>query len=131
MNYLPIQSISTKRHGTIVIMFRTSVILLVVTAVSILFSCCVASAVSPKNIDTPTQDDDETQREMNGYRLLVDTPFLKSDFNQEVFDNLWKVWPATLSERARSATPEVRRRMAFQRYGLTARPDNPDKHFNT
>lgn len=127
MNYLPTESISTKRYGTIVIMFRTPVFILVITSVSILFSCCFASAVSPKNIDTPTQDDDETQRAMNGYRLLVDTPFLKSDFNQEVFDNLWKVWPATLSEKARSATPQVRRRMAFQRYGLTARPDNPDK----
>lgn len=64
---------------------------------------------------------DETSAE-RGYRNITTKPYLPADFDQEVFDNLWKVWPAPLREEARSATPEQRRRMTFSRYGLMERP---------
>ncbi|MCO8125412.1 c-type cytochrome [Stieleria sp. TO1_6] len=57
-----------------------------------------------------------------GYRFLIDTAVMSSDFDQSTFDALWTVWPEPLRSRARQATADERRRMAFQRYGLTERP---------
>ncbi len=57
-----------------------------------------------------------------GYLTLTTKPFLPADFDQEIFDNLWKTWPAELRARAETATPAERRRMAFSRYGLMERP---------
>ena len=62
-----------------------------------------------------------------GYQLLVDTPFLSSDFTQEVFENLWQSWPEPLRTEAAAKSPADRQAMAFERYGLTARPDDPSK----
>jgi mono/diheme cytochrome c family protein len=59
-----------------------------------------------------------------GYRWLTTKAFLPADFDQDVFDNLWKIWPADLREQAARAAPEERRRMAFSRYGLVERPDS-------
>lgn len=57
-----------------------------------------------------------------GYRLLLEKEFLPPDFDAETFDSVWEVWPAALREQAAEATPEERRAMAFERYGLTTRP---------
>ena len=62
-----------------------------------------------------------------GYRFLVDKPYLPPDFDQEVFDAVWKQWPDSLRSQAEHATPDERRKMAFARYGLTLRPDDPSK----
>ena len=59
-----------------------------------------------------------------GYELLTTTPFLPPDFEEGVFDRVWEVWPKELREKAAKATPEQRRMMAFDRYGLTTRPDS-------
>lgn len=58
-----------------------------------------------------------------GYEVLTELPLLTSDFDQEVFDNTWRTWPKPLREKAESASVEERRRMAFERYGLTPRSD--------
>jgi mono/diheme cytochrome c family protein len=58
-----------------------------------------------------------------GYRWLTTKTYLPADFDQEVFDNLWKVWPAELREQARQETSAERRRMTFSRYGLAERPE--------
>lgn len=57
-----------------------------------------------------------------GYLNLTTHAYLPADFDQAVFDNLWKVWPAELREQARTASADERRRMAFSRYGLMERP---------
>src|SRR5262245_34160967 len=57
-----------------------------------------------------------------GYHWLTTKAYLPADFDQEVFDNLWKVWPADWRTRAAGATPAERRAMAFSRYGLMERP---------
>jgi len=57
-----------------------------------------------------------------GYRLLTTKSYLPPDFDQEVFDELWRTWEEPLRTHAERATPEVRRRMAFARYGLSERP---------
>ncbi len=73
-----------------------------------------AAAEAPAN-------DDSVGR---GYDFLVNKVYLPSDFDQETFDQIWKSWPTPLKERARKATPDERRKMAYRRYGLTTRPDD-------
>ncbi len=59
-----------------------------------------------------------------GYHWLTTKAYLPADFDDEVFDNLWKTWPEELREAARQAAPQQRRQMAFSRYGLMERPDS-------
>ncbi|WP_246114422.1 c-type cytochrome [Rubripirellula tenax] len=59
-----------------------------------------------------------------GYGVLTEMPLLSSDFDQEVFDNTWQSWPEPLRRKAENASPEERRQMAFDRYGLTNRQDH-------
>ena len=67
---------------------------------------------------TPVHADEAADR---GYEVLTEMPLLTSDFDQEVFDNVWKTWPKPLREKAESATVQERRQMAMERYGLTPR----------
>lgn len=62
-----------------------------------------------------------------GYRLLVEKAYLPPDFDQETFDRVWQHWPQELRQVAEQATPAQRRAMAFERYGLTGRPDDPTR----
>ena len=70
--------------------------------------------------------DDLTSAE-RGYRFLTQKAYLPPDFDQETFDQLWKVWPGDLRAQAEGATPDERRELAFSRYGLTGRPEDPTK----
>ncbi len=56
-----------------------------------------------------------------GEWLLLNKPFITPDFDQETFDEIWKIWPEPLKEIAKKASPQERRRLAFSRYGLTKR----------
>lgn len=58
-----------------------------------------------------------------GWRLLRTKTYLPPDFDQQVFDELWKVWPEPERSRAAAATPAERRQMTFSRYGLMEAPD--------
>lgn len=60
-----------------------------------------------------------------GFRLLTEKPYLTPDFDQEVFDKLYTVWPRDLRKQAERMTPEERRRVAFARYGLDEFPGAP------
>ncbi|HEX5102524.1 MAG TPA: cytochrome c [Pirellulaceae bacterium] len=62
-----------------------------------------------------------------GYRLLTEKEYLPPDFDQETFEAAWQHWPESVRSQAEKATPAERRKMAFERYGLTARPDDPTK----
>ncbi len=59
-----------------------------------------------------------------GYRLLTSKPYLPPDFDQAVFDDLWKVWPQERKAKAQAATPEERRRMIYSYYGIMQRPES-------
>ena len=59
-----------------------------------------------------------------GYRLLLEKSYLTPDFDDEVFDELWKAWEEPLRSQAEKATVAERRAMAYRRYGLTPRPVN-------
>ncbi len=65
--------------------------------------------------------DEAAQR---GYRLLTDTALLTSDFDQATFDEIWQSWPEPLRSEAEKSTLQQRRQMAFDRYGLTLRPND-------
>ena len=78
------------------------------------FSFCANVALAGEAIhETPAE---------RGYHWLTTKAFLPADFDQEIFDNLWKTWPAELRDKAEGATPAERRRMTFTRYGLMERP---------
>jgi mono/diheme cytochrome c family protein len=62
-----------------------------------------------------------------GYRFLVEKPYLPPDFDNETFEATWKHWAEPLRLAAEKATAAERRKMAFERYGLTPRPDDPAK----
>jgi mono/diheme cytochrome c family protein len=60
-----------------------------------------------------------------GYDLLLNKSYLPPDFDQQTFDELWKTWEEPLRSQAEAASPDERRRMAYQRYGLVERPNDP------
>jgi len=62
-----------------------------------------------------------------GYRNLTEKAYLPPDFDQETFDATWQHWPEPLRTQAEKLAPGERRQMAFERYGLTPRPDDPMK----
>ena len=70
------------------------------------------------------QDADRQEAAARGYRFLTESPVLASDFDQDTVDALWTIWPKELRERAEKASPDERRRMTFERYGLTVRPND-------
>ncbi len=78
----------------------------------------VAAAPAVHSEDANIADADARR----GYELLTQRPLLTSDFNQSVFDEVWKSWPEPLRSEAENATLDERRNMAFARYGLTPRP---------
>jgi hypothetical protein len=80
---------------------------------SILAGVVLATTIAPGAEQTPQQ---------RGYQFLINKPYLPPDFDQQTFDEVWKVWPEPLRSQAESATSDKRRRMAFSRYGLTERP---------
>ena len=51
--------------------------------------------------------------------------YLPPDFDQQTFDELWKTWDEPLRSRAADASPDQRRAMAFELYGLIERPNDP------
>ncbi|QDT97496.1 c-type cytochrome [Gimesia aquarii] len=59
-----------------------------------------------------------------GYRFLTSKAYLPPDFDQAVFDDLWKVWPEELKEKAEKASPAARRKMIYSYYGIMERPDS-------
>ena len=62
-----------------------------------------------------------------GYRLLTEKAYLPPDFDQATFDETWKEWPEPMRSVAEKASADERRKLAFARYGLTPRPDDPTK----
>ena len=61
-----------------------------------------------------------------GYELLVNKPYVPAAFHEDDLNEVWQVWPEPLRTKAEAATPLRRREMAFERYGLTARPEDDD-----
>jgi mono/diheme cytochrome c family protein len=82
----------------------------------------VLGALTARAVETAA-DKGETPAQ-RGYRLLLEKPYLTPDFDQQVFDELWKTWEEPLRKKAEAATPDERRKMAYSRYGLVERPND-------
>ncbi|RPI83690.1 MAG: hypothetical protein EHM42_08190, partial [Planctomycetaceae bacterium] len=67
-------------------------------------------------------DDSEETAAERGWKWLTTKPYLPADFDNEVFGQLWTVWPEPLRAKAAAAGAAERRRLAFERYGLVERP---------
>ncbi len=61
-----------------------------------------------------------------GYENLRSHPYLPPDFDDDVFNSLWTVWPEPDRTAAEKADPQTRRRLTFSYYGLIADPENRD-----
>ncbi len=59
-----------------------------------------------------------------GYQLLTEKTYLPPDFDQAVFDDLWKVWPEDQRKQAEAATQAERRQMIFDYYGIMQKPNS-------
>lgn len=79
------------------------------------------------SLEGPASHQPSERRAARGYWLLTNKAYLPPDFDQQVFDELWKTWEPPLRAKAETASPDERRRMAFSRYGLTERPGDPKR----
>ena len=71
----------------------------------------------------PVATETEPPSPARGMQILRHKPFLPPDFDQQTLENLWRVWPAHLSQQAEQADAKSRRAMTFDRYGLQEPPD--------
>ncbi len=88
---------------------------------------CLGFCLSLASIAVAAEPSYDAAAVERGYRYLVDKPYLSPDFDQKTFDDVWLKWPEPLRSQAEKASPAERRKMAFERYGLTPRPDDPTK----
>jgi cytochrome c5 len=58
-----------------------------------------------------------------GYRILREFPFLIPDFDEQVLDQLWTIWPEEMKAKAKIASLEERRLMTFELYGIQPLPE--------
>jgi mono/diheme cytochrome c family protein len=74
------------------------------------------------SVDLAAAADKQTAAE-RGWQNLRTRPYLPPDFDQTVFENLWRRWSDPLRSEASDASPEKRRAMTFSYYGLMESPD--------
>ena len=63
-----------------------------------------------------------------GRRHILETPYVPPALDQEVADNLWRVWTEPLRSQAEALDAEARRALVFRHYGLDPRPDDASAH---
>lgn len=86
-------------------------------------SLCFLAVVLKFPLSSASSEGAETATE-RGWQHLRTKPYLPPDFDQTVFENLWRRWPDELRQEAESASPAERRRMTFSYYGLMESPDD-------
>lgn len=67
----------------------------------------------------------ESGNAQRGLELLLNKAYVPIAFDQETFDSVWQQWEEPLRSQAEAANPEHRRRMAYERYGLIERENDP------
>jgi hypothetical protein len=99
--------------------------LLAVFALCAFSSASIPAGKAPDRGAGPAEVRESETPAERGYRLLRTKAYVPADLDQEVFNNLWTVWPEPLRSQAEQATPAERRRMTLSRYGLMPPPENP------
>ncbi|QDT64115.1 c-type cytochrome [Calycomorphotria hydatis] len=92
----------------------------VLGAIFALCSVCSATALAVDG-----EVDDFVALPQRGYELLRNKAFLPPDFDEEVIDQVWRMWPETERKVAEQADVETRRQLVFERYGITPSPEDP------
>lgn len=69
----------------------------------------------------------ELSASRRGYDNLRTHQYLPPDFDDEVFADLWNVWPEPDHSAAEAADAKARRRLIFSYYGLMQAPDDPQE----
>jgi mono/diheme cytochrome c family protein len=67
-------------------------------------------------------DDDLAHSPEKGYELLMSRHYTTPTMDQEIFDNLWRVWEEPDRTTAEKADASTRRVMTLSRYGLQEAP---------
>ncbi|MBX7165471.1 MAG: cytochrome c [Pirellulales bacterium] len=57
---------------------------------------------------------------------MLHKPYNPADISVDDFAQIWEVWPEPLRAQAAGASSAERRKLAFTRYGLIPRPDDPE-----
>jgi len=91
---------------------------------TLIFSLCFLSIALGVASDSALSADTTTAAE-RGWRHLRENAYLPPDFDQQVFENLWRRWEEPLGSEARDANSEERRRLTFSHYGLMESPERP------
>ena len=78
----------------------------------------IAALLAPYAL-APADDGDERAA---GLRALRTVPMQSFGLAEDRFEDLWTVWPGPERSTARAATPDERRALAFERYGLFLDP---------
>ncbi|MEM8945510.1 MAG: cytochrome c [Planctomycetota bacterium] len=60
-----------------------------------------------------------------GLDLLLNRAYVPVAFDQQTFDDVWRSWEEPLRSQAEQADDAERRRLAYERYGLIERADDP------
>ncbi len=90
---------------------------------------CIGFVLTLSFVEAYCADEPAVSRQelaAHGWELLRTKPYLPPDFDDAVFENLWKVWEPEARDLAAKATPEERRRKTFSRYGLMPVPGDPE-----
>lgn len=79
---------------------------------------CGTTASAGSAEETPAQ---------RGYRFLTTKAYFARDFDPATFNDLWRVWEEPSRSAAENADAPTRRKLTFERYGLTTAPgrDSP------
>ena len=84
------------------------------------------SLVAPLLLTPLSLQGAESTAASRGFEYLRTHQYLPADFDDEVFNDLWTVWPEKDRKTAELADPATRRRLQFSYYGLIPSPDDPD-----
>ena len=74
--------------------------------------------------DVQSVDHTDAESAERGYRFLAENALIPPDFNQTTFEEVRQAWPELVKSHAEKSSPAERRKMSFERYGLTVRADD-------
>ena len=80
----------------------------------------VASGAGPSALDR-----ESLTGGAEGFDLLLEKPLSLAVLSEDDLGALWQVWEPEEKAQAEAASPDERRQLVFERYGLIPRPDDP------
>ena len=98
----------------------------VLVAVIGIFSVCGSTVITADTaamfVDTSPHRPVDPERAKRGYLFLQQLPLGPELLKLSDLDNLYKAWDGDDGEKAKNASPETRRKLAYARYGFVDAP---------